>query len=74
MIEIVYGHKINGAVLTQKKLTIGNGTGTYGQIDFISLIEEEISRCSGSIEYATYKFGYLRVIYRIRKYLGGFKK
>ena len=52
MIEICYGHKRVGNVLHVKKLSIGHGFPHHGQMDFITLIEEEIEMGTGEFLWA----------------------
>ena len=71
MIEITYNHKICNDTLYRKKITLGHGLPTLGQLDFISLIEEDVSREDGVIIYASYKwgFGLRRVKEKIDKFI-----
>ena len=67
MIEIIYGHRIVEDTLHIKKISIGHGLPTYGQIDLVSLIEEEINSKSGMCTWATMKWGFgfwtIKIIY-----------
>ena len=45
-------------ILSVNKITIGHGLPRYGQMDFISLIREEISMKTGEILWGTYIWGY----------------
>jgi len=60
MIEIIYGHKIENDILTQKKISIGHGLPHHGQMDLISLIEEEVDMRDGTICWANMKWGFWR--------------
>jgi len=52
MIEISYGHKIENNILYKKKISIGRGLPTYGQICLITIVEEELDLKDGVILWA----------------------
>uniref|UniRef100_A0A6M3JAH3 Uncharacterized protein n=1 Tax=viral metagenome TaxID=1070528 RepID=A0A6M3JAH3_9ZZZZ len=58
MIEIIYGHKLIDEILHVDKLTIGYGLPGYSQIDFISVIHEEIDRRTGMCEWVSIKWSF----------------
>lgn len=57
MIEIIFGHKIENKILTVNKLSIGHGLSKHGQLDFISLITEEIGE-DGVVIFAKHHWGF----------------
>jgi len=70
MIEITYNHKICNDTLYRKKITLGHGLPTLGQLDFISLIKEDVSREDGVIIYASYKWGF--GLWRVKEKINNF--
>lgn len=65
MIEIAFGHKIDNVMMTVNKLSIGHGLPRHGQLDFISLITEEI--VGGEVIWATHRWGL--GMWRIKNFL-----
>ena len=62
MIEIIFNHKrIQGGRIVDK-LSLGHGIPTHGQLDFLSLITEELDSY-GRVKYAVWKwsFGWWRI-------------
>ena len=56
MIDIVFGHKITDDLVIQKRISVGYGFPCHGQIDFITLVEEDILRGTGEVVFATMKW------------------
>ena len=57
MIDICFGHKIKHGVLFVNRLSIGHGLPQHGQLDFISLVIEEISLTTGEVVFASLRWG-----------------
>ena len=65
MIEIIYGHTMQGDnTLSQKKLSIGRGLPNYGQIDFITLVREDICMDDGALLWAHIIWHFWRKSYK----------
>jgi len=69
MIEIIYGHVINGNFLHQKRLSIGNGLPTHGQLSYVSLVSEDIEMGTGELLWATMNWYFCDWIFHFRKKL-----
>jgi len=54
LIEILYNQKLGKNIVTRKNLTIGRGFPELGQTCFLGIVEEEINRETGVVEYATW--------------------
>ena len=65
MIEISYGHKIENDILYINKISIGHGLPQHGQLDFISLIREDINMKTAEVIWATHVWGW--GFWRIRR-------
>ena len=70
MIEIGFNHKIVNGVLSFDKISIGHGLPTHGQIDFVTLITEEIGQ-GGQCLGANWRWGF--GWWRFKRWMAGKK-
>jgi len=67
MVEICYKHEHIGDILYQQKLSIGHGLPHHGQMDFITLISEEIEMGTGQTLWARMRWGWS--MHRLRQWI-----